>query len=324
MFFKGNRGATEACRFGRDGLDPRRDRHRKGAGRAVRFTTSATGRATRSWRSIAARSPTRCSRPNCSGTSEARSRTHTPGASASSRRPALGPSSSTSSTHCRSRRKSRCSASFRNAGIDLSARPRRSRQGAGSWPRRTRTLTSSSGRPGSVPTCIIESAYLPSRSPRCENAATIFSASPPISSRSIRPMACLSPGSRRRRVAALLSADWPGNVRELENAIIRGSQLRQSDVIEAADLGLSVDLPVAAPAAESPGPMTRGSYRELKQQMIEEFERQYLTGLMREHGGNVSRAARHAGKERRELGKLLKKHRLDPRQFATGTPTGVG
>jgi hypothetical protein len=30
----------------------------------------------------------------------------------------------------------------------------------------------------------------------------------------------------------------------------------------------------------------------------------------------VTRAARAAGKERRDLGKLLKKHRLDPKQFA--------
>ena len=50
--------------------------------------------------------------------------------------------------------------------------------------------------------------------------------------------------------------------------------------------------------------------------MLEAFERQYLAQLMSDWGGNVSRAARAAGKERRDLGKLLKRHGLNPRQFA--------
>jgi DNA-binding NtrC family response regulator len=57
----------------------------------------------------------------------------------------------------------------------------------------------------------------------------------------------------------------------------------------------------------------------LKRQAIESFERAYLTRLMSEHQGNVSRAARAAGKERRELGKLLKKCRIDPRSFRLST-----
>jgi DNA-binding NtrC family response regulator len=52
-----------------------------------------------------------------------------------------------------------------------------------------------------------------------------------------------------------------------------------------------------------------------KQRIIEEFERDYLTRLMREHNGNVSRAALAAGKERRDLGKLLKKYQIDPKLF---------
>jgi len=53
----------------------------------------------------------------------------------------------------------------------------------------------------------------------------------------------------------------------------------------------------------------------MKQKMIETFERDYLTHLMREHNGNVSCAAVAARKERRDLGKLLKKYRLDPGSF---------
>jgi hypothetical protein len=49
---------------------------------------------------------------------------------------------------------------------------------------------------------------------------------------------------------------------------------------------------------------------------VEAFERNYLMGLLSLAGGNVSLAAKLAGKERRSLGKLLKKHGLGraPRQ----------
>ena len=57
-------------------------------------------------------------------------------------------------------------------------------------------------------------------------------------------------------------------------------------------------------------------YKAEKAQVLEAFERQYITRLMTEHKGNVSRAAQAAGKERRDLGKLLKRHGVDPRAFA--------
>ena len=50
--------------------------------------------------------------------------------------------------------------------------------------------------------------------------------------------------------------------------------------------------------------------------MLEAFERQYIARLLTEHKGNVTRAAQAAGKERRDLGKLLKRHGVDPRAFA--------
>jgi DNA-binding NtrC family response regulator len=108
--------------------------------------------------------------------------------------------------------------------------------------------------------------------------------------------------------AALGAFDWPGNVRELESAVVRGLRRARNGVIELADCGL----PAAAHVADAPRP----TYRELKRRVLEAFDLQYLTELMTEHRGNVSRAARAAGKERRDLGKLLKRHGLDPRSFA--------
>jgi DNA-binding NtrC family response regulator len=112
----------------------------------------------------------------------------------------------------------------------------------------------------------------------------------------------LSPGA----ITVLLAHDWPGNVRELESAMVRGLHYAQNGVIEAQDCGLTVQ-------SAGHGVPT---YRQLKRQVIDAFDRQYLTRLMTEHKGNVSRAARAAGKERRDLGKLLKRHGFDPRKFA--------
>jgi DNA-binding NtrC family response regulator len=111
---------------------------------------------------------------------------------------------------------------------------------------------------------------------------------------------------------ALVAWDWPGNVRELENAIIRGIHLCHEGMIEAEDLGLpSSTVPTSVP---QPGHFT-GPFRVIKRAAIETFERSYLAHLMSEHGGNVTKAARASGKERRDLGKLLRKYQLDPKSF---------
>jgi DNA-binding NtrC family response regulator len=111
----------------------------------------------------------------------------------------------------------------------------------------------------------------------------------------------------------LLAFDWPGNVRELENAIVRGVHLAKGGLIDASDLGLPLPqdggVLLALPEA------TVRPYTTAKRRVIHAFERQYLTRLMSQHRGNVTRAALAAGKERRDLGKLLKRHGLDPRRF---------
>ena len=57
----------------------------------------------------------------------------------------------------------------------------------------------------------------------------------------------------------------------------------------------------------------------MKRAAIEIFERNYLSSLMSEHRGNVSQAARASGKERRDLGRLLRKYQLDPKSFRVRT-----
>lgn len=122
----------------------------------------------------------------------------------------------------------------------------------------------------------------------------------------------LSPEAER----ALLAHDWPGNVRELENAIIRGIHMSRGSVIGEEDLGLPPP-PVGSGVPAAIGHASGGrSFRDAKRDAVAAFEHEYLECLMREHRGNVSSAARSAGKERRDLGRLLKKHGFDPRAFA--------
>jgi DNA-binding NtrC family response regulator len=110
-------------------------------------------------------------------------------------------------------------------------------------------------------------------------------------------VAVLTPRCRRW----LEGQPWPGNVRELENRVHRA-------IVTSADGRLRLGDDDAA----GEGPPSFGA---AKQEAIERFERSYLTALMREAGGNVSRAALLAGKERRCLGKLLSKHRICSDEF---------
>jgi DNA-binding NtrC family response regulator len=112
---------------------------------------------------------------------------------------------------------------------------------------------------------------------------------------------------------ALLACEWEGNVRELESVIVRGILFGDRRTIRLRDLSLPVaEERGGARALDAPDD---GSYQGLKRRAIAEFERQYLTRLMTDWRGNVSQAARAAGKERRELGRLLKKHQLDRGAF---------
>ena len=114
----------------------------------------------------------------------------------------------------------------------------------------------------------------------------------------------VSPSALQR----LLRYAWPGNVRELEGIIQRAVVLSPSRVLEPEHLDLP--LPPGRHATHA-----TASLREAKASAVRDFERSYLTGLLAASKGNVTHAARTAGKERRALQRLLDKHGLDRRVF---------
>ena len=106
----------------------------------------------------------------------------------------------------------------------------------------------------------------------------------------------------------LMLHDWPGNVRELENVIERTVVLSPNALIQAEDIQLAN----VAPAR--PGE----SFRASKARTIAQFERSYVQDVLRANDGNVSKAARAAGKHRRAFWEIMRKHRLTVR------PSGLG
>ncbi|PUB12426.1 sigma 54-interacting transcriptional regulator [Yoonia sediminilitoris] len=106
----------------------------------------------------------------------------------------------------------------------------------------------------------------------------------------------------------LAAYEWPGNVRELENLVHRAV---------VTSTGPSLSLRPDTQSQGGTGCTLAHDFGAAKRAAVETFERDFLTRLMQEAGGNVTRAAVRVGKERRALGKLLKKHGLDPSAFQT-------
>ncbi len=109
-----------------------------------------------------------------------------------------------------------------------------------------------------------------------------------------RPAPKLTADAFRR----LMDYAWPGNIRELESAVHRAVVLSDGPVLDAS----CFDLPGAAPATAY-----RDSSLPIKD-AVYEFEREYLAGLLSQQDGNVTRAAKAAGKDRRSFQRMLRRH----------------
>lgn len=128
-----------------------------------------------------------------------------------------------------------------------------------------------------------------------------------------------APQADEASMIAAMDYSWPGNVRELENVVHRQFLLAERGVLK---LELQATTCLAGDAAAAHDSV-RGDAASLalmdmkaaKAKVIERFERDYLETLIAAAGGNVSAAARHAGKERRAFGKLLKKYAIDRARY---------
>ncbi|HEY1902784.1 MAG TPA: sigma-54 dependent transcriptional regulator [Terracidiphilus sp.] len=95
---------------------------------------------------------------------------------------------------------------------------------------------------------------------------------------------------------------WPGNIRELANVIQRAIVFSQGPQINRCD--------IAIPDQAAPG--TPATFNTGRKQALQSFERDYVEEVLRRNQGNITWAAREAGKERRAFGRLVKKYAAQP------------
>jgi len=114
-------------------------------------------------------------------------------------------------------------------------------------------------------------------------------------------------------IRTLCSHPWHGNVRELQNVIEHVAVLTEPGAaIRPEDLPLTAEAgsPVTANPASLISTMLEESYHGAREQVIAQFEMQYLTWLLSRAGGNLSKAARIAGVDRTTLYRLMERHGL--------------
>ena len=102
-------------------------------------------------------------------------------------------------------------------------------------------------------------------------------------------------------LAALARHAWPGNVRELRN-VVEQAAVMATGAIGPDDLNLR-DRHAPTRAAPVPGE----TFTESRQRAVEHWERAYLREALRQHDGNISRAAEAVGMARQSLQQRLSK-----------------
>jgi two-component system response regulator GlrR len=99
----------------------------------------------------------------------------------------------------------------------------------------------------------------------------------------------------------LVSAPWPGNVRQLLNVIEQAVALSATPIIPDSLVRQALN---AKESELAPLDEARRA-----------FERDYLVRILKITGGNVTKAARLAGRNRTEFYRLLERHSLEPSVF---------
>ncbi len=104
---------------------------------------------------------------------------------------------------------------------------------------------------------------------------------------------------------------WPGNVRQLQNVIKRALAVSEEQTIGVRDLPDEI----VVSARSKDGIKPSGGFFNSRNQQVLSFEQKYLTDLLANTKGDMTRAASEAQLPRGTLYRLLAKHDITPRDF---------
>jgi DNA-binding NtrC family response regulator len=121
-------------------------------------------------------------------------------------------------------------------------------------------------------------------------------------------------------VDTLRGYHWPGNIRELRNVVEAAYLLAETNLLTSSDLSIdggrqreTLDQEEAPDSGGATSPGSAGVLERMKAakaKVVREFESVYLKRALAAANGNITQAARIAGKDRRALFALLKKHSI--------------
>ena len=121
-----------------------------------------------------------------------------------------------------------------------------------------------------------------------------------------RPLKPMSGAALR----ACMSAPWKGNIRELKSAVEKALLLAAGEEIEPEDLfGRSASIGAASRGVDIAA--LPASFRDAKQRVVEDFEREFLAAALARNGGNISRTAEEVGMYRQNLQQKIRELGLE-------------
>ena len=102
-------------------------------------------------------------------------------------------------------------------------------------------------------------------------------------------------GITEEAMNSLIAYDWPGNVRELQNVIEKAIIYQDGDLIDSHVFDGSI-LPFSS---------TLSDYATAKQAVLQKFQKQYISAMLKLTSGNKTKAAERMGLTRQGLQKMI-------------------